>query len=233
MEISWMIPLLEALGKLGLGHLSIIVFGVLVAVFVFNSQNQLKRFVEISRINERTFAQWLDYVDGLLVQIANVSIDRARVIIDEAYLIDTNICSHCKSPLHIPEPDAQIGYFSVRLRETLLTGVVKNKLKLAYRQNGFLEMSKEDYRQYLVDKSHALLNETRSELNESNLFYPYLIGTDEKRFTQKDTFPFVEKIFDKARQLKEEKAKLEKEVYKKTSILFFLNKIKIKIGDSK
>jgi hypothetical protein len=194
----------------------VLAFGLIAFLFLAN-QNMPKRYLKLQEINEKTFAQWLDYVDGIMTQIINLSAERSRKIINREYKKDKDVCAQCGSPTTAPEPDAQVANYTNRLREILLVGIVKNKLKLAYRQNGFHEMNAEDYRVYIVDKSHALLNETRVALSGYIKEFPYLIGSDEERMTQKEVFPFVEKIFDKAIALKDTKTKLEKKVMEETS----------------
>jgi len=211
-------PILLALQGFDATRLSIIISAVLLVVFMLHSGRQAKRYLALHHLEAKKFSQLLQFTDGKLIEILNIATERARTSITKTYQASSAICPECKSPIDAQPLESQVSFYNVRLRDILLYGEVKNMLKIAFRENGFSEMNDTDYRQYVAEKSTAILSIARDSISASHSLYPYL-DRGESRFSRDEAFDFTKTLFDKARLIKLEKTQAENQIFAETSLL--------------
>jgi len=199
--------------------LSILLSVVSIVILVLHSSRVTTRTIKINKLHDRLFSEWLRFVDGKLLEVVTTGTDRARAIIDSEYANDLEKCAECRAPKEHNEPKTQLSLFTNKLRDILMYNEVKHALKDAYRLNGFYELSVNDYRQYIADKTGSLMSLTIDSVHNNIHEYSYLTGKHNTIFNKTEVFEIVSSLFNKAKDIKDELIAQEKQIVSETSLL--------------
>jgi len=199
--------------------LSILLSVVSIVILVLHGSRVTTRTIKVAKLHDRLFSEWLRFVDGKLLEVITIATNKARIIIAETYKVDPELCVHCATPKDHNEPKVQLSLFTNKLRDVLLYNEVKHALKDAYRLNGFYEMEDSKYRQYIADKSSSLLSLTIDSIHDNIHEYSYLTGRQSDMFSKSEVFEIVNSLFNKAKEVKDELIKQEKQIVSETSLL--------------
>lgn len=112
--------------------------------------------------------------------------------------------------------------FSLVLERNLYSHVYES-IKTAVRVNGFHDMNESELTVYIREKSLAILEDSRKNINDKSMYYPSLRGTDEKRFSVEQARTFFDKVVRKSVKLYQKEKEDIKELKKKYSLWAKIN----------